>query len=262
MPLVLIVDDEPDIREVIKINLEAAGFRVVTAGTGEAALEAVRSEAPDAMFLDVMMPGIDGFTVLEQIKAESDEDLSAIPVFMVTGMDDPEYRIRGGIEGALRYITKPFDPGRLVQIIKDVLDPDAPTEREMRRKVQAASLEQLARLERGETVDLDTDIDADTRDAGRVRLTRLESLPEAPPETPRLMQARERMGTLTDKQRELLEALAGGEPVTAVAERLDMSRSNIYSGLRRIARRLGLTGSDELLAVLRQGLLFDQPRGS
>jgi two-component system alkaline phosphatase synthesis response regulator PhoP len=260
MPLVLIVDDEPDIREVIQINLEAAGFRVVTAGTGEAALAAVRSEAPDAMFLDVMMPGIDGFTVLEQLKAEANEDLSGIPVFMVTGMAAPEHRIRGGIEGALRYITKPFDPARLVAVITEVLDPGAPTERELRRKVQAASLEQLARLERGDDVDLEADLHEDRpNDGSRVRLTRLESLPEAAPAAPRLVQARERMGTLTDKQRELLEALAGGEPVTAVADRLEMSRSNIYSGLRRIARRLGLEGSDELLAVLRQGMLFDQP---
>ena len=259
MPLVLVVDDEPDIREVIQINLEAAGYRVVTARDGESALAAVRSEAPDAMFLDVMMPGIDGFTVLEQLKAAADEDISGIPVFMVTGMAGPEHRIRGGIEGALRYITKPFDPARLVAVISEVLDPDAPTERELRRKVQAASLEQLARLERGDDVDLDTDLHDDTRDDGRVRLTKLEALPAAPPPTPRLMQARERLGLLTDKQRELLAALAPGTSVTNVADELGMSRSNIYSGLRRIARRLGLEGSDELLAVLRQGVLLEAP---
>jgi DNA-binding response OmpR family regulator len=259
MPLVLVVDDESDIREVIQINLEAAGFRVVTASDGNSALAAVRAEAPDAMFLDVMMPGIDGFAVLEQLKAAADGDISGIPVFMVTGMAGPEQRIRGGIEGALRYITKPFDPARLVAVIKEVLDPNAPTERELRRKVQASSLEQLARLERGEEVDLDTDLRDEVRDGGRVRLTRLEALPEAAPAVPRLVQARERVGSLTVKQRELLGALASGESVTVVAERLEMSRSDIYSGLRRIARRLGLVGSDELLAVLRQGVLFDAP---
>lgn len=259
MPLVLVVDDEPDIREVIQFNLEAAGFRVATAGNGEDALAAVREEAPDAMFLDVMMPGIDGFHVLEAIKAASDEDLSGIPVFMVTGMAAPEHRLRGGIEGALRYITKPFDPARLVAAIQEVLDPSAPTERELRRRVQADALEKLARLERGEDVDLDSSpIAAGAESESRVRLTKLEALPDTPPSPSRLVRARERMSTLTDKQVELLRALAEGTPVSTVADRLGMSRSNIYSGLRRIARKLGLDGSDELLAALRQGALLDQ----
>ncbi|MFZ4516532.1 MAG: response regulator [Acidimicrobiia bacterium] len=258
MPLVLVVDDEPDIREVIQLNLEAAGFRVATAGDGESALAAVRSEAPDAVFLDVMMPGVDGFHVLEAIKAAAEDDLSAIPVFMVTGMAAPEHRLRGGIEGALRYITKPFDPAQLVAAIQEVLDPSAPTEREQRRRVQADALEKLARLERGEEVDLDATPSGSRADVdGRVRLTNLEALPDAPPSPPRLVRARERVATLTDKQIELLRALAEGTPVTTVADRLGMSRSNIYSGLRRIARKLGLDGSDELLAALRQGVLLD-----
>jgi len=65
MALVLVVDDEPDIRELVRINLEQAGHRVVTAADGDEALASVRHEPPDALFLDVRMPGTDGWAVLE-----------------------------------------------------------------------------------------------------------------------------------------------------------------------------------------------------
>lgn len=253
MALVLVVDDEPDVRDLIQINLEQAGYRVVTASNGEEALEAIRLEPPDAMFLDVMMPGVDGWTVLEQLKAASDHDLSRIPVLMVSGMTDREHRLRGGIEGALRYITKPFEARDLVAALEEVLDPHAPPERVQRRQVQAASLEELARVERGGG-------GAGTPEP-RVRLTRLEHVPAAPAPSPRIREARERLAGLTDRQRELLEALAAGTAVTAVAQQLGMSRSNVYASLRRVGRRIGLKGTDELLALLRQGMLVERPPG-
>src|SRR5438477_504407 len=145
MALVLVVDDEPDIRELVRINLEQAGHRVVTAADGDEALASVRHEPPDALFLDVRMPGTDGWAVLDELKAGSRRDLSEIPVFMVTAADEPEARLRGGIQGALQYITKPFDPRALVELLEQTLSPSAPSERELRRKVQAESLEALAR---------------------------------------------------------------------------------------------------------------------
>lgn len=244
----LVVDDEPDIRELIQINLEGAGYRVATACSGEEALEAVGREAPDAIFLDVMMPGVDGWSVLEQLKARSERDLSNIPVFMVTGMSETEHRLRGGIEGALRYITKPFDPLELLTAIEEVLGPGAPSEPELRRRVQTEALEELARYERGEV---------SSADEPRVRLTRLERVPVERAASPRVRQARERLAELTTKQLLLLEALAGGTPVTTVARHLEMSRSNVYASLRRISRRLGLSGTDELLGMIRRGGLLD-----
>jgi len=89
MALVLVVDDEPDIRELVRINLEQAGHRVVTAADGDEALASVRHEPPDALFLDVRMPGTDGWAVLEELKAGSRRDLSEIPVFMLTDQDAP-----------------------------------------------------------------------------------------------------------------------------------------------------------------------------
>jgi DNA-binding response OmpR family regulator len=248
MPLVLVVDDEPDIRTVIQINLQQAGYRVVMAANGEEALAALRAEPPDAVLLDVMMPGVDGWSVLQELKTSGSRKLAEIPVFLVTAISDNEQRIRGGIEGAVRYITKPFDPNDLLRALASVLDPDALPEPQLRRQVQAESLEALARAERGDT------------DPGipRVRLTRLEQLPATPSTPARLRAAAARVDDLTPKQRMLLEQLASGMSVTAVAAELGMSRSNVYAGLRRIGRKLGLQGTNELLAFVRQGRLLGQ----
>jgi len=252
--LVLVVDDDPDIRELIQINLEAAGYRVATAGNGAEALELVHREPPDAMFLDLMMPGVDGWQVLDELKAKSPTDLSRIPVFMVTGRTEAETRLRSGIEGALDFIPKPFEPSDLTSALDRVLGPDAAPESIQRTQVRAASLEALARFERtGE----DTGV-TETNDEPRVRLTRLEHTPSAQVPSPRLGQARDRLRQLTPKQHELLDALASGKPVARVADELGMSRSNIYASLRRIGRRLGLDGTKELLALLRQGVLTER----
>jgi DNA-binding response OmpR family regulator len=248
-PLVLVVDDEPDICTIMRINLESAGYRVCTAGNGEEALAILRSDPPDAVFLDVMMPGVDGWAVLQELKTSPNRALAQVPVFLVTAMVDDEHRLRGGIEGALRYITKPFEPGDLVRALESVFGPDAAAEPEQRRQVQAASLEALARAEGG---------GREPVSAPRVRITRLEQVPSAPSPVPRLREARARVGDLTPRQRELLEMLAAGTSVTAVAQQLGMSRSNVYAGLRRIGRRLGLKGTNELLAVVRQGELLDR----
>jgi DNA-binding NarL/FixJ family response regulator len=245
-PVVLVVDDEPDIRTVMRVTLGAAGYRVVTAANGEDALALLRSDPPDAVFLDVMMPGVDGWKVLQELKTSANRALAEVPVFLVSAMVDDEHRVRSGIEGALGYITKPFDPDDLVRALESVLGPDAATEPEQRRRVQTASLVALARAETGGAEEGEP----------RVRITRLEPMPSAPPAVPQLREARARVDTLTPKQRELLELLAAGTPVTAVAQQLGVSRSNVYSGLRRIGRRLGLKGTNELLAVVRQGELL------
>src|SRR5215210_1115472 len=122
MATVLVVDDEPDILELIKVNLELDGHRVLTALGGAEALVRVKDEHPDLILLDVMMPGVDGWTVLGEIKAETEVDVSSIPVLMVTARSAQDDRIRGGIEGAIRYITKPFSPTDLRQEVRDALD--------------------------------------------------------------------------------------------------------------------------------------------
>jgi len=201
------------------------------------------------------MPGVDGWGVLDQLKSRSGRDLSEIPVFMVTARTEPQTRLRGGIEGALRYITKPFDPAELVEMLGDAIGPGAPPEPQQRRQVQQSALEELARRESaggGEP---------SAAPEPRVRLTRLEHAPSSSSPSPRLKNARDKLAELSAKQRELLEALATNAPVTGVAHQLGMSRSNVYASLRRIARKLGLKGTNELLALLRQGALLGPGTG-
>ena len=251
MALVLVVDDEPDIRDLIQMNLEIAGHEVITANDGREALDAVRAKLPDAILLDLMMPDVDGWAVLAELKTGSGRDLSEIPVFMVTARTEPQNRLRGGIEGALRYITKPFDPAQLVEMLAEALDPSAPPEPQQRRDVQTAAMEEIARREVA-----GSDDPAPPRMEPRVRLTRLEHAPSSSSGSPRLANARAKVNELSAKQRQLLEALATKTPVTGVAQQLGMSRSNVYASLRRIARKLGLKGTNELLALVRQGALL------
>src|SRR5687768_4247054 len=147
MATILVVDDEPDIRTLIQLNLELDGHEVITATNGAEALELIADEVPDVMLLDLMMPEVDGWTVLETIKAAGDLDVNRIPVLMLTANDAVDARVRGGIEGAIRYLTKPFSPATLRDEVKDALAGEE--EPAKRRRAQQAALEQLARIEKG-----------------------------------------------------------------------------------------------------------------
>lgn len=140
---VLVVDDEPDVLLLCRVNLEFEGYEVSTAPDGEAGLEACRELRPDVVLLDVMMPKMDGWQVLEAIK--DDEELAHIPVVMLTAKVQDEDQIRGWSAGAAEYITKPFSPLSLSQVIGDVITND-PEEEEHRRKM---ILEKLKLLQAG-----------------------------------------------------------------------------------------------------------------
>jgi CheY-like chemotaxis protein len=105
---ILVVDDEPDIRQLVQLNLELDGHRVLTAGNGNEALAMLEHELPDVMLLDLNMPELDGWAVLQRIKDAGDTDVSQIPVLMLTAYDTADNRVRGGIEGAIRYLTNNF----------------------------------------------------------------------------------------------------------------------------------------------------------
>ncbi|MEW6047358.1 MAG: response regulator transcription factor [Bacillota bacterium] len=113
---VLVVEDEPEIVEVVKAYLEAEGFTVVTAPDGLAALEAVQTQHIDLILLDLMLPGVDGREVCRQIRAGSD-----VPIIMLTARGDEVDRVVGLELGADDYITKPFSPREVVARIRAVL---------------------------------------------------------------------------------------------------------------------------------------------
>jgi class 3 adenylate cyclase len=106
--LVLVVDDDSINRKLLERNLLKDGHRVVTAADGAQALDRVREEPPDVVLLDILMPGVDGFAVLEQIKA--DPGLHHIPVIMISGLEDLQSVIRCIELGAEDYLPKPYDP--------------------------------------------------------------------------------------------------------------------------------------------------------
>ncbi len=114
--LILLVDDETTILDVVRYNLERSNFRVITAKDGSEALERARSEKPDLMILDLMLPEVDGFEVCRQLRAESE-----IPIIMLTARDDEIDRVVGLEIGADDYVVKPFSTRELVARVKTVL---------------------------------------------------------------------------------------------------------------------------------------------
>lgn len=245
MATILVVDDEPDIRYLTQVNLELDGHRVMTAANGADALAAVQVEVPDLILLDVMMPGVDGWSVLEQLKAHFDDRISSVKVLMMTALGADDDRLRGGIEGAVRYLVKPVAPDALRDAVVDVLD--GGPEREQRLRAQTGALLELARIERGGD-------DVRVEENGpRLRLSRLEHA--RPREGSGDGGARHIGEDLTDKQRNLLRSLLAAPSVSAAAISLGVSRSNVYASLRRIARKVDLDSVPELLRRLRAGQL-------
>ncbi|MCK9358132.1 MAG: response regulator transcription factor, partial [Dehalococcoidia bacterium] len=112
----LVVDDEQRIAEAVAMNLELEGFQVLTASSGEEALEKVTEELPDIVILDVMMPDVDGFETLRRIR-----EVSTTPVIMLTVRGDESDRVRGLDLGADDYMTKPFSPRELVSRVRAVM---------------------------------------------------------------------------------------------------------------------------------------------
>ncbi len=115
MALVLIVEDETAIRELIRLNLELAGYDVEEAGDGVEGLNAVRKQKPDLVLLDIMMPKMDGFTLLEELKNDD------IPVICLTAKDSVRDKVKGLELGADDYMTKPFESLELLARVKAVL---------------------------------------------------------------------------------------------------------------------------------------------
>ena len=114
--LILVVDDEPRMINLMRMNLELEGCRVLTATNGREALEKVREELPDVVLLDIMMPGMDGFEALRRAR-----QFSQVPVIILTAKDDEEDRIRGLELGADDYVGKPFSHRELISRIRAVL---------------------------------------------------------------------------------------------------------------------------------------------
>lgn len=137
---VLVVDDEPDVLLLCRVNLEFEGYEVLEASDGQEALDLLEAEHPDVILLDVMMPRIDGWAVLDHVKRTP--ELADIPVVMLTAKVQDQDPIRGWSHGVAEYITKPFSPLALSQVLEDVLTTD-PEEEEARRRMILEKLQLL-----------------------------------------------------------------------------------------------------------------------
>ena len=116
---VLIADDEHNIRHILDFSLHAEGFDVIAVDNGEDAFSLAVSELPDLVILDVMMPGQGGIETCRQIK--DDQRTAAIPVILLTARGSREDRDKGSQAGADEYITKPFSPAKVINVVQNFL---------------------------------------------------------------------------------------------------------------------------------------------
>jgi DNA-binding response OmpR family regulator len=131
MSRILVVDDDPDIRLLLRLELAAEGHEILEAGDGEAALAAVLNQGPDVVLLDMMMPVLDGWEVLRAV-----DPATAPPIIVVTALTtrDSEHLVDLLELGAFDVVTKPFDPGWLVELVANALSLDAPGRDRHRRQ--------------------------------------------------------------------------------------------------------------------------------
>ena len=140
IPRILCVDDEAPVRLLVRINLEAEGLAVLEAADGPSGLATARADRPDLILLDVMMPGLDGWRVAEELL--DDEQTKEIPIVFLTARAELRDRARGLDLGALEYVTKPFNPLDLAPLVREILARVERGEAEARRREGVEAVKQ------------------------------------------------------------------------------------------------------------------------
>ena len=123
MAKVLIADDQPNMRQLVRLTLESGHFEILEAPDGDAALAVARAERPDLLFLDWTMPGLAGVEVCRALR--EDPQTSGMRIVMLTARSQDSDRLHAQEMGADDYITKPFSPIQLLEKVRDVLGPEA-----------------------------------------------------------------------------------------------------------------------------------------
>jgi len=124
MANILIVEDEADLRELMRYNLEADGFRITTAESGDEAVERIRDGVPDLILLDWMLPGLSGIELCRRWRSR--DETARTPIIMITARGEEEERVRGLATGADDYVVKPFSMPELVARIQALLRRSSP----------------------------------------------------------------------------------------------------------------------------------------
>lgn len=234
---ILVVEDEQDLADVVRVNLELSGYQVTVAEDGAVGLDVARSQSPDLVLLDVMMPVLDGWGVLRAMR--EDPALQDIPVILLTALSEEHDVIRGHLDGAIEYITKPFEMWELDEAVKRGLAVPDDEELAARRERVRHFLQRLAELDSGRSGDQ------------QVRFSKLETRPTGRSEAAPTADERGRLDRLTENQRYIAEQLAAGTSARELSEELGVSRSNVYATRKRIARKLGVA-PDEVTDELRR----------
>jgi CheY-like chemotaxis protein/DNA-binding CsgD family transcriptional regulator len=238
---VLVVDDEPALRELLVANLTAVGHDVRSASDGLEALAAVDTRRPDVVVLDVLMPRLDGWGVLEALAERP--ATADVPVVMLTALSGEQDVIRAHLTGAVHYVTKPFEVARLLQAVDRAAQPPTEEQRLERRRQLRAFLGRLAELDGGRSPI-----------GPQVRFSGLEAVP--PPAAP---VPPPNAGRLTPRQLHVAGLLADGVQPRAIAALLGTSRSNVYATRARIARHLGTDPEHVAEVARRAGLTARTP---
>jgi DNA-binding response OmpR family regulator len=142
---VLVIDDEAPIRLLCRVNLEAEGMEVLEAADGPSGLATARAETPDVILLDVMMPGLDGWRVAEELL--DDERTQTIPIVFLTARAELRDRARGIDLGGVDYVTKPFNPVELAPLVRSLLARMGRGERDEVRREKLTELRSLLERE-------------------------------------------------------------------------------------------------------------------
>ncbi len=145
MTKVLVIDDEAPIRLLCRVNLEAEGMDVIEAADGPTGVDKAREEKPDVILLDVMMPGLDGWRVAEQLL--EDDRTTGIPIIFLTARAEFRDRARGLDIGGVDYVTKPFNPLELAPLVQSLLDRIDRGERDELRAEKLTDLRSLMESE-------------------------------------------------------------------------------------------------------------------
>ena len=225
---ILVVDDEPDIVALVAYHLARTGYRVTTAASGTEALALARSDCPSLIVLDLMLPGISGYEVLEQLRG--DARTKHVAVLMLTARREEQDRIRGLTLGADDYLTKPFSPAELVLRVGAIL-----------RRVSAAGTMSADRLVIG-PMEIDRAAHTVRVDGEEIELT--------PTEYRLLLMLAERRGRVQERT-QLLESVWDAAP--------DVQTRTVDMHVQRLRAKLGEAG-DLIETVRGFGYRLRQPR--
>ncbi|QIZ72656.1 response regulator transcription factor [Oxynema aestuarii] len=221
----LLVDDEPGLREAVQAYLEDEGFQVEVASNAEQGWELLQQKLPELVITDIMMPHVDGYEFLKQLR--EDPRFKALPVVFLTARGMTGDRIQGYQAGCDAYLSKPFDPDELVAIVKNLLD---------RRAAQSP--------ETGET----PDIASLAREIGEIKslLTGRSAIAQTPPPI---------KVDLTPREQSVLDLVAQGLMNKEIAKTLETSVRNVEKYVSRLFSKTGTNSRTELVRyALEHGL--------